>query len=100
MSRLKNLEPKVRYVLKNYPRARDNDEELRLKVLEKFYGINPYAPLIQIAHDDSLPSVESLGRARRKIQEKEIELRGTKRKEKIRLEAQKDYIEYALSDNE
>ena len=60
------------------------------------FDVNPYAPIKEVMRDKTLPSQETIGRARRKIQEKEEELRGSKKKEKIRLERQEEFINYAL----
>lgn len=98
MTDLKTLEAKVRMILKDNSRARDDDRELTLQVWERFYGVNHWASVGETMRNPKLPSQESIGRARRKIQETEFELRGSKQKEKIRMDAQLTFIEYALSD--
>ena len=95
MSRLKDQESKVREILEECPRARDDDRELTLRVWVRFYKINPYAPVIEVMRNRNLPSQESLGRVRRKLQMGDETLRGSRHKEKIRFNAQKDYLEYA-----
>jgi hypothetical protein len=98
MGRLDTLEEQVRAVLKAYPKTRDDDRELTFMVYTQIYGKNPWSPMIEIMRDKDLPSQESIGRVRRKIQQTDERLRGTKKKEAIRMEAQADYIEFALSD--
>ena len=98
MDRLKTKEAMVRAVLERIPRTRDDDRELTLQVHMIFYGVNPYAPYCEVMHNDGLPSQETLGRVRRKIQETDESLRGTKAKEKIRMKEQMTFIEYAMGE--
>lgn len=99
MSRLKTLEDKVRAVLERDPKARDDDRILTLDVWTNLYGINPWSPVSEVLRNKDLPSQESLGRVRRKIQETDVSLRGTKAKEDVRMKAQADFIEYAKTDS-
>ena len=99
MGRLDTLEEQVRAVLKAHPKTRDDDRELTLMVYTQVYGRNPWSPMIEIMRDKDLPSQESLGRVRRKIQQTDESLRGSKAKEVIRMGAQADYIEYVLQDS-
>ena len=99
MSRLKTLEDKVRAVLERDPKARDDDRILTLDVWTNLYGINPWSPVSEVLRNKDLPSQESLGRVRRKIQETDVSLRGTKAKEDVRMKAQADYIEYSKTDS-
>lgn len=98
MGRLKTLEQQVRAILATNMRARDDDRELAFEVWTKIYGVNPWSPLVEVMRNQSLPSQESIGRCRRKIQEKDVSLRGSKHKEAIRMAEQQTFIEYALSD--
>lgn len=93
--KLNTLEDMVREVLKKDPVARDDDRILTLDVWVNIFKINPWSPVAEVMRNKDLPSQESIGRVRRKIQQKDESLRGSKQKEKIRLEAQKDYLEYA-----
>ena len=95
---LKTLEQKVRYCLREFPDTRNDDRRLIGTVYQHFYHVDPYEPLGNVLFDYCLPSFESIGRARRKIQEKDESLRGDAESEKKRMEAQQMYIEYALSD--
>lgn len=95
MGRLNTLEEQVRAVLKRDSKARDDDRILTLDVWCNIYGVNPWSPVCDVMRNKELPSQESLGRVRRKIQQTEEHLRGSKYKEKIRIDAQEDYIEYS-----
>ena len=97
MGKLDTLEEQVREVLKRDPKARDNDRVLTLDVWVNIYGVNPWSPVAEVMRNKDLPSQESLGRVRRKIQQTDESLRGTKYKEKIRMDAQADFITYAES---
>jgi hypothetical protein len=93
--KLSEREAKVRRILELFPEARDSDRTLTLLYHTLICGINSNAPYAEVMSTEGLPSEESLGRCRRRIQEKDESLRGTKAKEKIRLEEQVAYIEYA-----
>lgn len=95
MDRLKTYEEMVREILMINESARDDDRELTLQVWTTFYGVNKWAPVKDVMRNKRLPSQESLGRVRRKLQMEDEPLRGSKYKEKIRMDAQEDYIEYA-----
>lgn len=99
MSRLNTLEDMVRLVLEKDPKARDDDRVLTLDVWCNIFGINPWSPVCEVMRNKNLPSQESLGRVRRKIQQRDEAMRGSKQKEKIRMGAQEDYLEYANSDS-
>lgn len=96
-SKLYRLEDMVREILEQNERARDDDRELTLRVHMDYYGINPYAPYCEVMWNDKIPSQESIGRCRRKIQETDFKLRGSKAKEEIRMDEQEVYIDYALN---
>lgn len=98
MRSLLTLEAMIRPVLEQKPETRDSDKELALTIWNTYYGVNPWAPVCEVLRDECIPSIESIGRCRRKIQEKDESLRGIKHKEKIRIERQKSFIEYALLD--
>lgn len=95
MGRLNRLETKVLTELKMKPCTRDDDRELALNIWLDYYGVSPWAPVAEVMHRRDIPSQESIGRCRRKIQEKYESLRGTKHKEKIRMQEQERYLEYA-----
>lgn len=97
MERLKKMEDKVEYLLRKYPKTRDNDRLLIGAVYAHFYGVPVGSTSFKaVLLNDKLPSFETIGRCRRKLQAENEDLRGEKAKEKERLEAQKDFIAYAL----
>lgn len=98
MKTLWTLEQMVKPVLMAKPDTRDSDKELALEVWRLYYGVSPWTPVEDVLRNDKIPSIESIGRVRRKVQEANVSLRG-KRREKTRMEAQKDYIEYAKTDS-
>lgn len=95
MSRLKTVAKMVENILRNYPVTRDDDRELIRYLYARYYGINYYMPFGKVITNTDLPSFESIRRTRQKLQADNEELRGSKRKEDARLEAQADYIEFA-----
>lgn len=98
MTELMTLEQMVRDALTECPATRDDDRLLCLYVWTKNFQISYNAPISKVMKATWLPSQESLGRVRRKIQQTDETLRGSKGKEKIRLNAQVDYTEYAKTD--
>ena len=101
MARLDTLEDMIREVLKKDPKARDDDRILTLDVWCNVFKVNPWSPICEVMRNKDLPSQESLGRVRRKIQQTEEHLRGTKAKEQVRMDAQRDYLDYVngVTDN-
>ena len=99
MARLDTLENMVREALKRDPKARDDDRLLTLDVWCNVFNVNPRSPICEVMRNRELPSQESLGRVRRKIQEADESLRGSKYKEKVRLNAQLDYLDYVNESN-
>lgn len=97
MGRLNNLEDMVRETLKRDARARDDDRILTLDIWVNVFKVNPWSPVCEVMRNRNLPSQESLGRVRRKIQQRDESLRGSKAKEDIRMNAQADYLEYSES---
>ena len=98
MTTLKRLEDKVRVVLSVHPEARDDDRLLALRIWSDFYGIGSWTPISEVLANDNIPSLESIGRVRRKVQELEPELRGTKRAQKRRKDYEqtvRDYVKEA-----
>ena len=93
--RLIKREDKVKAILEYYPEARDDDRFLTLIYHNVFCNVDYQTPYITVMLDKELPSQESIGRCRRKLQEKNESLRGSKAKEQIRMAEQEGYIEYA-----
>ena len=98
--RLSKREYEVKAILEMYPQARDDDRFLTLMYHTTFCDVDLYTPYITVMLNEKLPSQESIGRCRRKLQEKDESLRGSKAKEEIRMAEQEGYIEYALGGGE
>lgn len=96
MGRLKTLQSKVEEVLATYSVTRDNDNMLIGCIYALYYDVDMNAPFKEILLNDKLPGFESIRRCRQKAQADYPELRGRRNKE--RLEAQKDYVKYARGD--
>ncbi len=98
MDSLKTIEGKVRAVLQKNEDARNDDMVLYL-ALCNFYlkdaGTMPLAQIMTKHRELGLPSFESVGRTRRKLQERHPELLGNVRKQKIRAAGEKAYRKYA-----
>ena len=94
MAQCSILEPIVRDILTRYPETRDDDYLLILKVFDKFIDTtNLSVEAVFKNHAQlQLPSMHTITRVRRKIQETELfsEKGKKRRKEEI-----KDYKEYA-----
>lgn len=93
MTRLKRMQDKVEYLMQMYPATRDDDRKLIGAVYTVFYGVDVNAPFKDILLNDKLPNFETIRRCRQKAQEENEALRGKRDKERI--DNQKEYLEYA-----
>ena len=90
----------VEDILIKYPQARNSDNVLYIKVVEY---INPNAlrmPFVNVMHnlkDLGLPTIESVGRCRRKLQAEKPELWSDKQVQKYREENERVFEDYARS---
>ena len=94
MRNLKTIEGKVRAVLQKDEEARNDDMLLYLKVCNgclKDTGAMPFAEYKYLG----LPSFESVGRTRRKLQAQYPELMGNARVRRLRAAGEKAYRKYA-----
>ena len=99
MPKIKTIEDNVRYVLEKCPGTRGDDFRLVGSVWIACYDLDPsisWAHVFDKHKELGLPSWGSITRARRKLQEKHPELRADKEVEEIRMNAQAEYIGYAL----
>lgn len=88
----------VEEILRNKVKARDDDNVLYAYFLNSLGISVRYTSFWEITRrvvKGDLPSIESVGRVRRKIQELNPELVGTAEKRKIRYKAIDDYKEFA-----
>lgn len=92
--KLKTITAMVWWCLEYVPETRADDRKLIEILYDEFYGVWD-EPFYMVLKRKELPSFESIRRCRQKIQEEHEELRADKATEDRRLEAQKDYIDYA-----
>lgn len=104
MKQLQNTTKIVENILIQDEQTRSSDGLLYIKVLEAIsnersinYLIMPIPVLLTDLKKLDLPSIETVGRARRKIQSKNPELKATKEVEKFREEREELFKEYARS---
>ena len=98
MRNLKTIEGKVRAVLQKDKEARNDDMLLYLKVCNgclKDTGAMPFAEVMAQYKYLGLPSFESVGRTRRKLQAEHPELLGSIRIQKLRAKQEQNYRRYA-----
>lgn len=104
MKKLLNITKVVKEILEERPSTRDDDNLLWLEVLRAAvrdwkYGSKmtdlTLAYVLTSIHRLGLPSFASVSRARRKLQEKYPELRGTRTTQEKRKEREAVYEEYA-----
>lgn len=101
MHNLKTIEGKVRAILEKDEEARNDDMTLYLAVCNaclKGTGAMPFAEVMSQHRHLGLPSFESVGRTRRKLQEKHPELLGSLQVQRLRAKQEKAYRKYAKSD--
>ena len=97
MDRL-HLTNQVEKILRASEKARNSDEELYMLLLDSLDIDYKKMPLGEfLAHRKALeiPSIESVGRIRRKVQEKNPELRPAKAMQALRIEQETEWKEYA-----
>ena len=98
MDNLKTIEGKVRAVLQENEDARNDDMVLYLALCNLYLkdaGAMPLARILLSHNELGFTSFESVGRTRRKLQERHPELLGSLRKRKIRAAGEKAYRKYA-----
>lgn len=98
MSELRNTTKMVKYVLTKEPRTRNSDNLLWLEVIKLVnQGVlrMPMAIVLQNLKDYNLPSIETVGRCRRKIQAAHPELRAKAAVQDYRTELEAEFREWA-----
>ena len=94
MGRLDRMQDKVEWVLGRYPQTRDNDRLLICVIYRGFYNADiSHISFKDLMLDDTLPNFETIRRCRQKAQADNPGLRGKRDRE--RLERQREYVEYA-----
>lgn len=102
MSELRNTTKMVKYVLEKEPRTRNSDNLLWLEVIKLVnQGVlrMPMAIVLQNLKDYNLPSIETVGRCRRKLQAAFPELRATADVQGFRTEREAEFREWAGEHN-
>ena len=96
--KLNTMAVKVEEILRNKLKARDDDNVLYAYFLNSL-GVSvrktSFWEITRRVVNGDLPSIESVGRVRRKVQELNPKLVGTAEKRKIRYKAIDDYKEFA-----
>ncbi len=95
MKRLYDVQKEVEALLEAHAETRDSDDALYFRFIT---SINPMLTTHDVfinREKYGLPPYESVGRARRKLQEKRPDLRGTKRIQQLRKEREAEFLEYA-----
>lgn len=95
MAKIKTVEPLVMTALKEEPKTRGDNFFLYIAVLKNF--IDPKMSLEAVCENHKtlgIPSLESITRCRRKIQEQNPELRDAAA-DKVRAEEEQEFIEYS-----
>lgn len=100
MSTLTTIKPKVEYLLRMYPRLRDDDFLLVGMVYHEYYGIGYDKGFLEVMKHHAeldLPSFETIRRTRQKVQEENPALESSKAKKKERQMAFNEFYEFAKS---
>ena len=96
--KLNTMAIKVEEILRNKSKARDDDNVLYAYFLNSL-GVSvrrtSFWEITRRVVNGDLPSMESVGRVRRKVQGRKPELVGTAEERKIRYKAMDDYKEFA-----
>ena len=98
MSELRNTTKMVKYVLEKEPRTINSDNYLYIKVVGIINQQALRMPLAVVLHNlntFNLPSIETVGRCRRKLQAEFPELRADKTVEDFRSELEDAFRELA-----
>ena len=98
MSELRNTTKMVKYVLDKEPITRNSDNLLWLEVIKLVnQGVlrKPMAEVLQNLTEYNLPSIETVGRCRRKIQSEHPELRAKQAVQECRAEREEEFRELA-----
>ena len=98
MSKLIKLEPIVKEVLEENPEAREDDFVLITEVVNRVEPAVGHLQfnVVMLGHKTmKLPTLESITRCRRKLQNQYEELQSTKYLQKLRAKQEEEYREYA-----
>ena len=102
MGKLRNTTMMVRQVLVTVPAARNSDNILYLEVvrlIDQHVLRLPLAVVLQNMKEYNLPTIETVGRCRRKLQARFPELRANRAVEEFRSELKEEFREWAGEHN-
>lgn len=98
----KTIHDLVKRILEQKPETRNSDMALYIALVRYFEdenGLNitgkPFVYVLYNLKELGLPSLESVGRARRKIQEQHPHLQSEKKVKKMREEQEEEYRKYS-----
>lgn len=98
MARINIIEPLVEEALINNKACRGDNFILYLEVLKKYIDTNLSLKDVFLHHKElGIPALETITRCRRKLQERNPELRAN---EEVRKQEEKYYVDYALGDKQ
>lgn len=100
MSELKTIKEQVEYLLKTYPRLRDDDWLLIGTVFHHYYGLSyneRFLDVMKRHKDFGLPSFEAIRRTRQKVMAEHPEYESSAAKKKERQMAFNEFYEFAKS---
>lgn len=92
---IKNIADRVKEILTDHEDARNSDRMLYFYYLKLYFPSILDVSMSQFLAMKHAPSIESIGRARRKIQELYPELRPNELTKKSREEREEEFLEFA-----
>lgn len=96
--RISKVHEMVLNCLNKYPESRSDDAVLQCRVIEEYFDAEClYQPYIITINNKQVPSIESVGRARRRCQARFESLRADSDTEAARMLKEEEYREYAKS---
>lgn len=100
MEELKTLKAEIRYILTNYPDARDSDEKLYAAYLAR-HGVTTISVTYFLNNFNKykVSDFESVTRMRRKLVEENPELKPSKQIEELRYGRQVDFYDFIKGNN-
>ena len=100
MSKILEVEPLVEKALTEHPETRDDNFLLYNKVLANYIDIDGHSIGYVFEHhkDLGIPSLETITRCRRKVQERDHRLAPKRRVRELREAEENEHREYALAD--
>lgn len=103
MSELRNLTELIRTILEDKPETRSSDNLLYIEVLKHYTAATgkptltiPVMTLYKHLTEWKVPSIETVGRCRRKAQQENPHLKATPEVEGFRYDRETDFIGFAV----